>query len=107
MMISKNIISEFESLQDAKYFVQTMPKYHWGMDTIVGIYKTENGDHQNYYLGLFYSSQELNNETEVVLTNNTMGISPPPLKRTLGWIIENHHTTFNLSDLIKEIEEYA
>lgn len=102
-MTNCNFLTEFKNLDDAKHFVKIAPK-RWGMETVVGIYKTEHGDHQNYYYALFYSDQKLNADTEIVLTNNTMGISPPPVRRTLKWLNDNHHTTFKLSDLINEIE---
>jgi ATP-dependent Zn protease len=102
-MITDNIVAEFKDLDDAKHMVQVTPT-RWGMETVIGIYKTEHGEHQNYYYALFYSNQELNDNTEIVLTNNTMGIGQPPIRRTLKWLNENHHTVFKLSDLIKEIE---
>lgn len=102
-MINKNIIAEFKDLNDAKYMVKVTPQ-RWGMETVIGIYKNERGNHQNYYYALFYNSQEITDDTEIVLTNNSLGIGAPPLNRNLKWLKENHHTVFKLSDLIKEIE---
>jgi hypothetical protein len=103
-MIDENIISEFGDKVNSEYFVKVSPQ-RWGMETVVGIYKTENGEHQNYYYALFYKNCELNDETDIVLFNGNWGLTQPPIRRSLKWLNDEFHTVFKLSDLIKEIEK--
>lgn len=102
-MKTENIVSEFKDLEDAEYFVKVSPK-RWGMETIVGIFKTENGAHQNYYYALFYNNDEINEDTDIVLRNGNYGLEHPPIRRNLKWLESEHHTVFKLSDLKAEIK---
>lgn len=102
-MKTENIISEFDSLEDAEYFVKVTPK-RWGMETYIGIYKTKDGAHQDYCYALFYTNYEINDDTDIVLINGNWGLTQPPIRRNLKWLKENYHVVFKTSDLIKEIE---